>query len=48
VVTCASGLSTGAILGAQTSVSVEVFVGLTLSIACAILVCARVLRSHAA
>ena len=47
VVTCISGLVTGVVLGAETSVSVEAFVSVTLVIALAIVVCARLLRSSA-
>jgi hypothetical protein len=45
VVTCVSGVTTGVILGAETSVSLEAFVAVTLIIALAIVVCARLLRS---
>jgi hypothetical protein len=45
VVTCASGLATGVILGAETSVSVVAFVVVALVVALAIVVCARLLRS---
>ena len=44
LVTCVSGLTTGVILGSQTSVGIAAFVGVTLSIACAILVCAKLLH----
>jgi len=44
-VTCVSGATAGVILGAETSVSVEVFLAVTLIIALAIVVCARLLRS---
>ena len=47
VVTCASGLMTGLILGLETSVSAQAFVLVTLVIALAIVVCARLLRSPA-
>lgn len=48
LVTCVSGLTTGVILGAQTSISVDAFVVVALVIALAILVCAKLLRSPAA
>lgn len=44
-VTCVSGLLTGVILGAETSVSTEAFLSVTLVLALAIIVCARLLRS---
>lgn len=44
LVTCISGLTTGVILGSQTSVGIVAFVGVTLSIACGILVCAKLLN----
>lgn len=43
-VTCVSGISTGVILGLQTSISVTAFVALMLTIAAAIVLCAQVLR----
>ena len=48
IITCASGLLTGVILGAETSVSTEAFVSISLVIALAIVVCARLLRSPTA
>ena len=45
VVTCGSGILTGVILGAETSVSTEAFLLVTLVIALAIVLCARLLRS---
>jgi hypothetical protein len=48
IITCGSGLLTGVILGAETSVSTAAFVSVSLLIALAIVVCARLLRSPAA
>jgi len=48
LVTCVSGVATGVILGAETSVSVEAFMAVALVVALAIVACARLLRSSTA
>lgn len=47
LVTCLAGVLFGVILGLQTSISVSAFVTLTLTIAAAIVLCARLLRPTA-